>query len=583
MRNMTWAVLRCAVVAVAVVVLAPAASGASEPRALDPATRFYVPAPSADAVRQGIDLLRQRNFKGVLQLAAMIAQGHAVWVTGGTPVEAEKQVRKVMQSAAFQRRVPVLVAYNLPYRDCLQYSAGGAPTTADYIAWIDGFAKGIGSGKAVVILEPDGLGIIPYNVDLQGVHEWCQPPGGSSALADARYVELNAAVDRLAQQPRASVYLDGTHSNWLGSGEAAYRLHKAGVLRTQGFFVNASNYQPTPQLVQYGTWISKCIAFATSRASLGGRALRLVRQPVLPRDLERLLDVAPDGREVRGGGRPEHRRRRADALRGRHEPQRAGAVAPDGVVPGRPGLVQPAGPRARSASDGEHGCAARARPAARRCVSLDQGPRRVGRLLQPRDRRLDDRSGVGDGRPAGGSLVPATGAPARAAREPAAPRLIDSSQDSSGGTARAAPPEAGSTIGRHGGGGQIADIREVARRSGVSIATVSRVLNGTAKVSDEARERVLAQAAALEYVPSAAARTLVTRRSQILGIVLNTGADHPDIGHPFFQDVLTGLKHAAGELGYDLLVFAAYRPKEFLRRALHHRVDGLILMGVDRA
>ena len=93
----------------------------------------------------------------------------------------------------------------------------------------------------------------------------------------------------------------------------------------------------------------------------------------------------------------------------------------------------------------------------------------------------------------------------------------------------------------------------------MSIATVSRVLNGTAKVSDEARERVLAQAAALDYVPSAAARTLVTRRSQILGIVLNTGADHPDIGHPFFQDVLTGLKHAAGELGYDLLVFAAYR------------------------
>jgi LacI family transcriptional regulator len=122
----------------------------------------------------------------------------------------------------------------------------------------------------------------------------------------------------------------------------------------------------------------------------------------------------------------------------------------------------------------------------------------------------------------------------------------------------------------------------VARRSGVSIATVSRVLNGTARVSDEARERVLAEAAALEYVPSAAARTLVTRRSQILGIVLNTGDDHPDIGHPFFQDVLAGLKHAAGDLGYDLLVFAAYRPKEFLRRALHHRVDGLILMGVDR-
>ena len=375
MRNMTWTALRCAVVAIAVVVLAPAASGASEPRALDPATRFYVPAPSADAVRQGIDLLVHRNVKGALQLAAMIAQGHAVWFTGGTPAEVEKQVRKTMQAAAFQRRVPVLVAYNVPYRDCGQFSAGGATNTAEYVAWIDGVAKGIGSGKAVVILEPDGLGIIPYNVDLQGVHEWCQPAGGSSALADARYVQMNAAVDRLEQQPRASVYLDGTHSNWLGSGEAAYRLVKGGVLRAQGFFVNASNYQPTPQLVQYGTWISKCIAFATSGPRLGGRALRLVRQPVLPGDVERLLDVAPDGREVRGGGRPEHRRSRADALRRRHEPQRAGAVASDGVVPGRPGLVQPAGPRGRRASDGQHGRAAGARPGDRRRVSLGEGPR----------------------------------------------------------------------------------------------------------------------------------------------------------------------------------------------------------------
>ena len=110
MRKLSWTALRCAVVAIAVVVLAPAASGATEPRGLDPATRFYVPAPSAAAVRQGIDLLVHRNVKGALQLASMIAQGHAVWFTGGTPAEVEKQVRKTMQAAAFQRRIPVLVA-----------------------------------------------------------------------------------------------------------------------------------------------------------------------------------------------------------------------------------------------------------------------------------------------------------------------------------------------------------------------------------------------------------------------------------------------------------------------------------------
>jgi endoglucanase len=165
--------------------------------------------------------------------------------------------------------VPVLVAYDIPGRDCAQYSAGGALDAAAYAAWIDGFAKGIGGGQAIVILEPDGLGIIPYNVDLQGVHEWCQPPGGSSALVDQRYAQMNGAVDRLEQQPNVSVYLDATHTNWLGSGEAAYRLVKAGVQRAQGFFVNVSNYEPTPQLVQYGTWISKCIWFATNPGSWG--------------------------------------------------------------------------------------------------------------------------------------------------------------------------------------------------------------------------------------------------------------------------------------------------------------------------
>jgi hypothetical protein len=72
-RNKSWAALRCAAVAIAAVVLAPAASGAAEPRGLDPATRFYVPAPSTDAVRQEVDLLVHRNVKGALQLAAMIA------------------------------------------------------------------------------------------------------------------------------------------------------------------------------------------------------------------------------------------------------------------------------------------------------------------------------------------------------------------------------------------------------------------------------------------------------------------------------------------------------------------------------
>jgi LacI family transcriptional regulator len=135
----------------------------------------------------------------------------------------------------------------------------------------------------------------------------------------------------------------------------------------------------------------------------------------------------------------------------------------------------------------------------------------------------------------------------------------------------------------------ITNIREVAKQSGVSVSTVSRVFNEYADVSPSTRERVLAVARKLDYAPSAAARTLVKRQSQLIGVVLFTGYEHPDIHHPFFQEVLVGLKHGIGELGYDLLLFATEqpgsnqgRPHSYLRRARQHGVDGIVVMGVDR-
>src|SRR5258706_9092140 len=89
----------------------------------------------------------------------------------------------------------------------------------------------------------------------------------------------------------------------------------------------------------------------------------------------------------------------------------------------------------------------------------------------------------------------------------------------------------------------ITNIREVAKQSGVSVSTVSRVFNEYADVSTATRERVLAVARKLDYAPNAAARTLVKRTSQLIGVVLFTGYERPDIHHPFFQEVLVGLKH----------------------------------------
>jgi LacI family transcriptional regulator len=131
-------------------------------------------------------------------------------------------------------------------------------------------------------------------------------------------------------------------------------------------------------------------------------------------------------------------------------------------------------------------------------------------------------------------------------------------------------------------------IQQIAAKSGVSIATVSRALNGSPEVSEATRERILELAKQLDYTPSAAARTLVSRRSHVVGVILDTGPGHPDLLHPFFQEVLVGLKHGAGALGYDLLLFASDEPgngfggtHSYLRRAGHHNVDGAIVMGFD--
>jgi len=123
--------------------------------------------------------------------------------------------------------------------------------------------------------------------------------------------------------------------------------------------------------------------------------------------------------------------------------------------------------------------------------------------------------------------------------------------------------------------------------SGVSIATVSRVLNDYDDVAAETRERVLKLARDLEYTPTAAARTLVTQRSRVIGVVLFTGEGHPDLQHPFFQEVLVGLKHRVGGSGYDLLLFAndvsenGTGANSYLNRSRHHHVDAVALMGVD--
>lgn len=217
-------------------------------------TRFYVD-PGSDAARQTLTDVKNHDLAGAATMAKLATWPEATWFTDGTPAEVKGAVGKLMREAGRTRTVPTLVAYNIPLRDCSQYSAGGAQSDAEYQAWITAFAQGIGTGKAVVILEPDGLANLPSD---------CGPDSDpTGALSAGRIADLNAAIDALEAQPGTSVYLDAGNSHWKSVGDIAQRLLQAGVTRTQGFSLNVSNNLATELNDHYGTWVSDCVWFAT--------------------------------------------------------------------------------------------------------------------------------------------------------------------------------------------------------------------------------------------------------------------------------------------------------------------------------
>jgi endoglucanase len=158
--------------------------------------------------------------------------------------------------------LPVFVAYNIPARDCGNYSRGGVNSPEAYRKWIDGFAAGIGDQPVVVVLEPDALAGIT-----------CLTP----ANQEIRYALIAYAVETLMAQPYAAVYVDAGHSGWVPASDMASRLKRAGVAKAAGFALNVSNFQLTPNLIAYGKAVATAIdrehpphfVIDTSRNGLG--------------------------------------------------------------------------------------------------------------------------------------------------------------------------------------------------------------------------------------------------------------------------------------------------------------------------
>ncbi len=231
----------------------------SSGHALPPTTKFALHRPSADAIKQVASLVRQHQLHNAALVAAELATPQADWFTTGTPATVRRQVSKTVTVANVFGRTPTLVIYYVPGRDCSQYSSGGAASDADYRAWIDAFVSGLGRGKAVVIVEPDGLANLPS--DCASAY----PGQDIDALTAGRLADIKYAADTLeSRAPNASIYLDAGNSAWQNVGEITRRLLLADVNTVNGFALNVSNYQYTVNSDDYGTWVADCLAYATS-------------------------------------------------------------------------------------------------------------------------------------------------------------------------------------------------------------------------------------------------------------------------------------------------------------------------------
>ena len=252
--------------------LASAATQAPADHTLAANTRFYVPPPAQGSVQQILQLIKSGQLKNAGLITAMEAVPSAVWLDGETAAQAAepgnegsaqadadvaRQVRLTLAAARLENAVPIFVAYNIPGRDCSQYSAGGAPTDADYDAWINAIGGAIGSAKAVVLEEPDSLADLPgycggsYAAEFPGITN-------TTRVGDVAY-----AVSTLEADPNISLYLDAGNSAWQNVGGMAETLTAADVQQSQGFFLNVSNYQYDANSDYFGTWVSECIAYAT--------------------------------------------------------------------------------------------------------------------------------------------------------------------------------------------------------------------------------------------------------------------------------------------------------------------------------
>ncbi|MGW3338346.1 glycoside hydrolase family 6 protein [Streptomyces sp. NPDC001009] len=205
------------------------------PVTLRPASAYWVN-PDGNAARQVAAYEKAGRKAEAERIREIAEQPVGEWLG---PKDPEAEARGFTEAAAKAGRGALLVLYNIPHRDCGQYSRGGAADGAAYRTWLAGVARGIGDRPATVILEPDAL---LHLVD------GCTP----EEFREERYDLLAGAVTTLTSLKNTKVYLDAGNAGWGHPDQIFEPLRSAGVEDADGFAVNVSNFYSTPDSIAYG-------------------------------------------------------------------------------------------------------------------------------------------------------------------------------------------------------------------------------------------------------------------------------------------------------------------------------------------
>ncbi|GGL71279.1 glucanase [Streptomyces fumigatiscleroticus] len=207
-----------------------------QPKEADP---FWVN-PDGNAARQVAALEKAGKKDQAEQIRKIAEQPTGEWIGPENP---EREARGFTEAADKAGRTALLVLYNIPHRDCGQYSQGGAADGDAYRSWIDGVAKGIGDRSATVILEPDA---VLHLVD------GCTP----DEFHEERYDLLKGAITELTALKNTKVYVDAGNAGWGEPDQIFEPLKWAGIDQADGFSVNVSNFYSTEDSIAYGKKLS---------------------------------------------------------------------------------------------------------------------------------------------------------------------------------------------------------------------------------------------------------------------------------------------------------------------------------------